>query len=152
MTEAQATISRFNRIVDAQTILQDDTTAVTTSTYGTVGGSTKTLDVGTGQIEFTAVIDINAIVVGTADNIYRIHIAGSNSSTFANTIVLLATLTIGHATATGESLTSPTTGRYFLRGHNTKYGTAYRYLRVQWVPAGTGLSIDGECYLSVFSI
>lgn len=151
MTEAQATVSRFNRLFDVQTQLQDDATQITATGNGTVGGSNKIIDVGAAQVSFSAVFDINTVDTTTGDELYLCHIQGSNSSSFANTIVNLCTLILGGASATGESAAS-TVGRYFQGGHNSKAGVVYRYLRARFVLSGTTPILDAECYLSVYTI
>jgi len=151
MTEPQATVSRFNRTFDAQHQLQDDVAQITASGSGTVGGSAVIKDLGPGQMEFTAVFDVNTMDATTGDELYLCQIQGSTVSNFASGVVVLATLVIGGATATFESAAS-TVGRYFLRGHNTKYGNVYRYVRARFVLSGTTPILDAECYLSAYAV
>lgn len=141
-------ISHFNRPFDALLQLYADAAAVATAT--TTTGS-LIADLGDGLVSGEMVIDINSLAVANADNIYTMILQGSNSATFANTIVDLCRVVVGHATATGESTsTSVATFKRIIQGFtNTKLGVVYRYARFRFITAGTAPSFDPECYLSL---
>lgn len=147
-------LSNFNRPFDALLQLQDDASAITVSTVGKVATVAKVVDVGDGVVLAEGVFDVNAIDVTTGDESYMCKIEGSNSSTFASGVVTLAILQLGGATAAAaigpESAASALTGgkRFLLPFWNVKYGLVFRYLRANFILAGTSPSLDAECYVA----
>lgn len=141
-------ISHFNRPFDALLQLYADAAAVATAT--TTTGS-LIADLGEGQVYGEMVIDINGCAVANTDNLYTMILQGSNSATFANTVVDLCRVIVGHSTATGETTsTSVTTFKRIIQPFsNAKLGTVYRYVRFRFITAGTAPSFDPECYLSI---
>jgi len=154
-------ISNFNRPFDALLQLQDDAAAITSSGSGTVGGSAVIRDLGDGVVFGDMVIDINSIDVSSTDESYIVQLQGSNSATFANTIVILVMQYFGAVTpgtpaiwgAAGdkESAASAITNtkRFQVPFWNVKYGLAFRYVRARFVLGGTTPSLDAEVYLSL---
>lgn len=109
---------------------------VAASAAAQVGGSDKILDLGGGRVDGRAIIDVSAIEVATGDEIYTVHIQGSNSATFASGIVGLAAMELGAATPlVGDTATGA--GRFELPFCTQQNGTTYRYVRAYTVVAGT---------------
>jgi hypothetical protein len=104
---------------------------------GTINATAEIIDVGAGLIEGVAVIDVTTIEIASDDELYSICIQGSNSSTFASTIVDLATLELGAYQVLNYSDVDSTIGRYNLPVRNELNGTKYRYLRLICDVAGT---------------
>lgn len=95
-----------------------------------VDSADKILNVGSGLFEGTLVIDVTAIEIASNDELYKICVQGSSSSSFASDIEDLAIKELGALEAT-EGDQDSTTGRYTLpfsnRGENE---VIYPYLRV----------------------
>lgn len=106
-----------------------DAGLVAASAAATVDSVAKIVDVGTGLFRGDLVVDVTAIEVASDTEMYDVIVEGSNSATFADTIVPLATLQLGAAVANIRSA-DDATGRYLLPFRNERNGTAYRYLRV----------------------
>lgn len=118
-----------------------DAGAVAASAAAQVGGAAKVLDVGAARVDARTIVDVSAITVGAADQLYGIEMQFSNDSTFATGVVIGPSLRLGHQTATGASAAS-TVGRYELPWTNEVNGVTYRYARAYTRVAGTGPSIN----------
>ena len=103
---------------------------------GTVGGSAKVLDLGTGRVDTRAIIDVTAIETDTGDEIYTIQIQGSNAVGFGSGVVNLAEKKMGKASLTGESADT-STGRFELPFTTDVDGVIYEFVRVHVIVAGT---------------
>jgi hypothetical protein len=101
-----------------------------------VGGADKILNVGSGRVDGTVVIDISAIETASSDEIYNVLLQGSNSATFASGIVPLGALEFGHATPLHGDVTTAV-GRYELPFTNQQGGTCYKYIRLYVDVAGS---------------
>jgi hypothetical protein len=93
------------------------------------------LDLGAGFFEADVVVDVSAIELDSANEIYDIIVLGSNSPTFASGIVQLGRQTLGKATAPVDTNTG--VGRFPIPFRNELNGTQYRYVRLRTVVAGT---------------
>ena len=113
-----------------------DAGLVAASAAATVAGAAQIVECGTGLFKADMVIEASAIEVDTGDERYTIIIQGSNSATFANTIVPLGGMELGVDVANLKSA-DDTPGRYVVPFQNERNGTFYRYLRVYTVVAGT---------------
>ena len=126
---------RPNYIFDASLELTDDG-LVAADAAGQVDTVDKIVSVGTGLFKGVAVIDVTAIEIASNDEVYKISIQGSTSSTFASVIVDLAELTLGALEVIGGDQDS-TTGRYELPFTNRQNNTYYPYIRVYTDVSGT---------------
>lgn len=121
-----------------------DAGAVAASAAATVDSVAKVVDVGTGFFEGEMVIDVTAIEVDTANELYVIAIEGSNDSGFSSgTEVELCCLRLGDSSVTGSD-TDNVVGRYTLPFNNQQgistslpAGTQWRYLRIYTTVSGT---------------
>lgn len=116
----------------------------------------KVIDLGDGVVEGYMIVDIDAIDIDEADELYEIFLQGSNVAAFATAGVIrnLSALELG----SGEVLTNATAtagdegaagARYVVPFRNVINGTVYRYVRAQLVIAGTGPSITTQIWLSI---
>lgn len=133
---------------DANLLLKD-AYLVAASAAAQVASANKIIDLGSGtagaptfpatggRFDGRVIVDTTAVESDTGDELYTIIIQGSNSSTFANTIVDLGALLLGHTATTLESAVTPAVGRHELHFTNEKNGTLYRYLRLYTKVAGT---------------
>lgn len=115
-----------------------DAGLVASSAAATVAASGKVIDVGSGRVSGTIVLDVTAVEVASGDEVYTIVAEFSDSATFASGIVAGATLQLGdQAAILGAADTDNGVGRYELPFHNVVGGTQYRYMRLYTVVAGT---------------
>lgn len=131
-------------IFDKATELKDAGLVAATAA-ATVASVAKVLDLGSGVVKGHVVVDVSAIEVATGDEGYRIEVQGSNSSTFASGVVMLAILHLGDSSVNFESADS-STGRYLVPVRNEKNGTVYRYMRLNTRIVGTiatGINYSG---------
>ena len=143
MTEAQASVSRFNETYDAQLLLWPASTAAVAAT--TVNGTP--LDLGNGEWWGQLIIDVSSITVASTHT-YTIALQGAVTN-FA-TIRELACLRIGDTAAWGETFGDSTVGRYKLPCCNFKgQDGPFRYVRLVCTAAvGT---IDFTAFLATLN-
>lgn len=128
---------------DHQMLLKS-TGAVTATGVAQVAAVDRILDIGASRLDGRVVIDVSAITA-SSDQAYTIQVQVSNSPTFANTIVAVASKQLGVASVTGNSAATGA-GRFELQFSNEENGVTYRYLRVRHVIAGTTPSINYVAY------
>lgn len=121
---------------DVATILKD-AGLVAASAAAQVSGAAQVLDLGAARIDGRVVVDTTAVETDTGDEIYEVIVQGSNSPTFANTIVTLGEMRFGAAATTLESAVTPAVGRREIGVTNEVNGTTYRYMRLWTKVAGT---------------
>jgi len=95
------------------------------------------LDMGAARFDGRAVIDITACEVASGDEKYVIIAQGSNSSTFANTVVNLGALPLGDSTTSLETADTAATSRREIMFSNQVDGTIYRYVSLYTQVVGT---------------
>lgn len=102
------------------------------------------LDMGGGDqpnspvVYYDVVIDVSAIEIASADEVYTFIMEGSNSATFASGIEELGSITLATGSdIPGNSDVSSDVGRYAISGSNERNGRTYRYLRLAIVIIGT---------------
>ena len=142
-------VKNLDRMQDDNLLLLDSTSAITADALATVGGSAAAgiLDVGAIDVMFEMTADVSALDVGTGDELYRLQLLGSNSSSFASGVVCLGILTLGGAGAaalgasTGGLDTTRTTGKHSIGIRNRIGATVYRYVRLNIDVSGTTPSI-----------
>lgn len=133
---------------DIQTLLKD-AGAITASAAAQVSAVNQILDMGAARFEATAVIDVTAIDIASADEAYRIIIQGSNSATFASGIQNLATVDVGATAARPGGAADSLVGRYELMLTNEQADVTYRYIRAYTLVAGTTPSINYTAFLTL---
>lgn len=104
--------------------------SVTSSAAGSI-----IVDLGAGLVEGYMVLDVSAVEVASTDEIYDIVLEGSNVAAMTSGSVSLARIQMGNCTAPADADTG--TGRFAVPFRNEQNGTAYRYVRVYTVVAGT---------------
>lgn len=149
-------------VFDADLLLEDSldnaaaVSAIVASQVGKVLDVAKVIDLGDGLVTGNMIVDIDAIDVAAADELYNIKLQGSNVAAFATAaaIVDLAQVNIG----SGELLAAATAGsdagaagaRFIVPFRNEQGGTVYRYVRAyQLIANGTGETITDRIWLSI---
>lgn len=136
---------RPNYIFDSALELTDDG-LVAADAAGQVDGVDKIVELGTGLVRGTMVVDVTAIEIASNDEAYKITLQGSTSSTFASVIVDLAEVSVGALEVIGGDQDS-TTGRYEVPFTNRQNNVYYPYVRVYTDVSGT---IATGCNFSAF--
>ena len=126
---------RRSYIFDAELELKD-AGLVAADAAGTVDSVAQIVEVGTGRFDGVAVMDLTAVEIASNDEVYKVSVQGSNSSSFASGIVDLAELSVGALEVIGGD-TDSTTGRYELYFSNVQNNTYYRYIRAYVDVSGT---------------
>lgn len=114
-----------------------DAGLVAASAAAQVGGVDRILDVGAARLDARVIVDTTAVEVDTGNELYQVVVQGSNSATFADTIVTLGEQRFGDSSVTLESVDTPAAGRREIAFANEQNGTIYRYIRVYTIVAGT---------------
>lgn len=132
---------------DNATLLKD-AGAITADAAAQVSASNKILDLGAARMDGRVIVDVSAIDVSSADEVYVLIAQFSNSSTFASGVIGGVALRLGAAAALqGESAAS-VVGRYELPVTNEINGTTYRYMRMYTDVGGTTPSINYTAFLT----
>lgn len=130
---------------DAALLLRD-AGAVTASRPSQVAGAAKVLDLGANaRMDGRIVVNVTAMAVSVADQKYSIIVQFSSSPTFASDIVNGASLLLGDATQTIESVDSALGEKEF-GFTNEQGGTLRQYMRLYELIAGTTPSINFVAY------
>lgn len=114
-----------------------DAGLVAVSAAAQVASAAKILDLGASRVDGRVIIDTTAVESDSGDELFTVILEGSNSPTFANTIVTLGAQLYGHTSTTLESAVSPAASRRELAFCNEVSGTVYRYARMYTKVAGT---------------
>lgn len=134
--------TRPDRLVDALVIL-GDTANVETGPME-VASEEVIKDLGASQAFLDFVVDIAAVTAVTDDELYLIHLQGSNESDFGEGIVNLATICIGAPDATGADIAAADHDgtRHLVAVSNLYQGTVYRYVRGFFQITGTAPALS----------
>lgn len=160
MPEVQPQVSLWNRPYDAKHLLHDGVAAITPTAGGVAGVVALAAGIvflGVGQAKGEMIVDLQALDIGTGDELYGIVLQGADDIGFTVNKRVLATLVVGHSSKTGESATS-LVGRYVVPFRNNTFKGAAgpvspsAYVRTMaHAFAGTvaGASFDYKAYLSI---
>lgn len=125
-----------NYTFDAELEMKD-AGLVAADAAATVDSAAKILSVGDATFKGVLVVDVTAIEIASNDELYRIIVQGSSSSSFASDIQNLAELTLGATEVRPGGAIDSATGRYELPFVNQQNGVTYPYLRVYTDVNGT---------------
>lgn len=102
---------------------------------------TLIVDVGNGLVDAAFVVDVSAIEVDSADELYTIYVEGSPDANFgtAGNIAVVGMMKLGAATPMAPQGFADTVGRYMVPVRNERNGTTYRYIRIRTVVAGVAV-------------
>lgn len=128
--------NRRSYTLDAELIMKD-AGLVAADAAATVASAAKILDVGNGTFKGVLVVDVSAIEIASNDELYRIVVQGSSSSTFASDIQTLGMIALGATEVAPGGAIDSTTGRYEVFFTNQQNGVTYPYVRVYTDVSGT---------------
>jgi len=150
------------KIIDVETILNNSSETLATSSAGSVDAVDKVVDTGGGYTKGMFIVDSTLMSgVGTAaDNrAIDIKLEGSNTAEFTAWVrlagfrfgVVASHTPSSWAGQSDSSAASASTGRFMTPFHNDYNGTIYRYLRAYVQQMGTGATpaqVKYAAYLS----
>lgn len=114
---------------DATTAHLKDAGLIAADAAWQVSASSRIHDLGSATFTpFSVHVQVTAIEIASNDELYRLIVQGSTSSTFADTFANLCELTLGANEVLHGDVDS-VTGEYVMFGHNDVGGTIYRYIR-----------------------
>jgi hypothetical protein len=103
---------------------------------------------GPAATDFVCVIDIEAIDVASANEVYTFRLVGSNVANRSDAQVL-DTLVLGHAgTITIQTVNTAAGMRFVMRARSELNDTMFRYIDLHLTAAGTTPSITFGAYIS----
>ena len=141
-----AVLPSQDRTIDILLLASDGGQGAVTPAQGAitacqVAGAAKIIDTGAARFVGDAIFDLGA-VTATAGVAGAMVVQGSNSSTFANTVVTLGCMPVGDTASIGESADDAGAARYVIPFENQKKGVTYRYLRCGVLGIGATSSVD----------
>ena len=104
--------------------------------------------VGAGRFEGIVVIDVAAMDMTSADELYRIHVQGSDTEDFSGAVQNLATVELGAAAARAGTADISVVGRYELPFQTEQADVTYDYIRLYVQIAGTTPSINFTAWVA----
>lgn len=148
--------------MDRKMLFADGAAATTASGIAQVSGANAIIDLGGApnrtdlgivggyaRVDMAMQIDVSALVASNTDNVYRLHVMGSNNADGSKPVVL-GGIVLGNFTlipngstgsaATGAGSTS-VAGRYEVFFTNEQADIIYEYIYIYVTAAGTGVSI-----------
>jgi hypothetical protein len=126
-----------------------DAGAITASAAAQVAAANRILDMGAARFEGVVKVNVTAIDISSADEVYDLFVQGSNSSTFASGIENLAALNLGAAAlALRATAQASVAGIYEISVTNEQADVTYRYIRMFTRVAGTTPSINYTAFLT----
>lgn len=103
---------------------------------------------GAAATDFVCVIDVEAIDVSSANEVYTFRLVGSNVANRSDGQVL-DTLILGHAgTITIQAVNTAAGMRFVMRARSELNDTQFRYIDLHLTAAGTTPSITFGAYIS----
>lgn len=132
---------------DIELVLADGAAAITADGVTQVGGADATKKVGAGRFEAVLIVDVSAIDISSADEVYHLLLQGSNASNFSS-VETLAQLSLGATAARPGGAVNSVVGRYEIPFITEQHDTVYDYIRLYADVAGTTPSITLKAWIA----
>lgn len=140
------------RVVDAETILHDSDSQISSSAVGQVDGSDQVVDLGEADVQLQMVVDVHSLKHSAEDEEYTLILEGCNTEDFSTgspDIAPLATLPLHHGSEhLGESNVDGPTGRHILPVNNRYGEERYRFVRLNRILGGTSPEMEATAFLT----
>ena len=130
-------MSKMTTAYDSTLVLKD-AGLVAASAAATVSSVAKIIDLGSGNVECDAIIDVTACEVASEDESYRIAVQLSNSATFADDVYEVESIQLGACESDFIKYVNRITG-YTLTIDAAVDGTATPTAGIQTISNATGL-------------
>ncbi|EHK77694.1 hypothetical protein SM0020_12240 [Sinorhizobium meliloti CCNWSX0020] len=134
---------------DLELILADGAAAVTADGQSQVGGAAAEKKLGPGRFEGVLIIDVSAIDISSADEVYHLCLQGAASGADAfTTTETLAQISLGATAARPGAAINSVIGRYEIPFITEQHDTVYDWVRLYVDVAGTTPSITFKAWIA----
>lgn len=132
---------------DLELILADGAAPVTADGVSQVASVAVNKKVGPGRFEAVLIVDVTAIDVSSADEVYHLLLQGSSAQAFS-TNEILAQLSLGATAARPGGAVVSVIGRYEIPFITEQHDTVYDWIRLYTDVAGTTPSITFKAWIA----
>ncbi|MBN9155811.1 hypothetical protein [Microbacterium sp.] len=132
---------------DLELILADGAAAITADGVTQVGGSAASKKVGPGRFEAVLIVDVSALDISSADEVYHLLLQGSSAANFSS-VETLAQLSLGATAARPGGAVNSVIGRYEIPFITEQHDAVYDYIRLYVDVAGTTPSITLKAWIA----
>jgi hypothetical protein len=132
---------------DLELILADGAAALTADGVSLVAAAPAAKQVGPGRFEAVLIIDVSAIDVSSADEVYHFCLQGGPTSAFA-TKENLAQISLGHTSARPGAPVTSVIGRYEIPFTTEQHDAVYDWIRLYVDVAGTTPSVTFKAWIA----
>lgn len=133
--------------LDIELLLADGAAPVTADGVSQVAGAAALKEVGPGRFEAVMIIDVIAIDLSSADEVYHLCLQGSPDNTFA-TKENVAQISLGATAARPGGAVNSVIGRYEVPFTTDQHDTVYRWIRLFTDVSGTTPSITFKAWIA----
>ena len=143
------TAPRKGYILDRNLMFAEDLVLVATANIQ-FAAADVIYQIGPGRMDAVLVINITAMDVTSADELYNFYLQGSDSATLASGVHILAHLQVGAAAVLlGGSTVASVIGRYEVPFQNVVAGTILLdYVRMRLIISGTTPTITFDAFIA----
>lgn len=132
---------------DAELILADGAAAITADGVTQVAAVNVSKKLGAGRFEGVLIIDVSAIDISSADEVYHLLLQGSADSTFT-TKETVAQISLGATAARPGGAANSVIGRYEIPFVTEQHDTVYDWVRLYVDVGGTTPSITLKAWIA----
>jgi hypothetical protein len=133
--------------LDIEMQLADGAAAVTADGVSQVAAAAVSLQLGPGRFEGVLIIDVSAIDVASADEVYNLVLQGAATSAFT-TNEILAQMSLGATAARPGAAVTSVVGRYEIPFITEQHDTTYEWVRLYADVGGTSPSITFKAFIA----
>lgn len=133
--------------IDIELLLADGAAPVTADGVSQVASANVSKKLGAGRFEGVLVIDVTAIDIASADEVYHLCLQGSADSAFT-TRETLAQISLGATAARPGGAVNSIVGRYEVPFTTEQHDTVYDWARLYVDVAGTTPSITFKAWIA----
>ncbi len=136
-----------NYNLDVELMLADGAAAVTADGVSQVGGQAVNIQLGPGRFEGVLIIDVSAIDISSADEVYNLILEGASSNAFSATEVLTQ-YALGATAVRPHGAVNSVIGRYEIPFITEQHDTVYDWVRLYADVGGTTPSITFKAWIA----
>ncbi len=136
-----------NYNLDVLLLLADGAVAVTADGVSQVAGAAVNIQLGPGRFEGVLIIDVSAMDVSSADEVYNLILEGASSNAFSATEVL-SQYTLGATAVRPHGAATSVIGRYEIPFITEQHDTVYDWVRLYADVGGTTPSITFKAWIA----
>ncbi|MBD9540110.1 hypothetical protein IB276_11660 [Ensifer sp. ENS04] len=132
---------------DLELILADGAAAIVADGVTQVGGAAASKKLGPGRFEGVLIIDVSAIDVAGADEVYHLCLQGAADSAFT-TKEILAQISLGATAVRPGGAVTSVIGRYEIPFITEQHDTVYDWVRLHVDGTGATFSITMKAWIA----